>query len=101
MGVPMLQIPDVHTKRLLDLADFLENLEPEQFSMRQWGQHSEPRCICGWLLHNEGYHRMDDWAHAAAYLGLDDFTACKLFAPENEWSNDRAARALRELAVTS
>jgi len=97
----MLHVPDIHTKRLLDLADFIENLEPEQFSMRQWGQHSEPRCICGWLLHNDGYHRMDDWVHAAAYLGLDDVTASRLFSPDNDWDPHDAARALRDLAVVS
>jgi hypothetical protein len=95
----MLQVPDKHTKRLLDLADFIDNLDREQFSMRQWGQHSEPRCICGWLLHNEGYHRMDDWKHAASYLGLDDETGSKLFSPENDWDQHDAARAIRNLAV--
>jgi hypothetical protein len=95
----MLNVPDIYTKRLLDLANFIEDLEEERFSMKQWGQHSEPRCICGWLLHNEGYHRMDDWAHASAHLGLDDKTGSALFSPENDWNTVEAARALRNLAV--
>ena len=97
----MLQIPNVHAKRLLDLADFIENLDPDRFSMRQWGQHSEPRCICGWLLHNEGEERMDNWIVGAELLGLDEQTASKLFSPDNPWDNHQAAQELRRLAVVA
>lgn len=95
----MLQIPNVHAKRLLDLADFIENLDPERFSMKQWGQHSEPRCICGWLLHNESHERKDDWMHAAQHLGLDEQTGSKLFNPDSDWDTHQAAQELRRLAV--
>lgn len=96
----MLQVLDVYTKRLLDLADFIEGLDKEQFSMRQWGQLSEPRCICGWLLHREGHDRMDDWMEAAKLLGIQPELASKLFSPDMDWSVDEAASMLRELAVS-
>jgi hypothetical protein len=96
----MLMRPDVHTQRLLALADFLENLEPERFSMRQWGQLGEPRCVCGWFLHEEGdVINLDNWHEAADRLGLDHSVAGFLFSPENDWDNKQAARAVRDLAV--
>ena len=94
----MLNIPDVETKRLLDLADFIEQLPEHRFNMRQWGQLSEPRCICGWFNHNEGHPYKDDWRRAADRLGLDEHTANRLFTP-NDWDTQQAARALRSIAV--
>jgi hypothetical protein len=96
----MLQQLDVHAKRLLDLADFIEDLPEERFSMKQWGQLSEPRCICGWFMHNEAQMHLDNWKVAAERLGLDEATASKLFAPENDWNTVEAARALRHLAIS-
>jgi len=96
----MLNIPDVYTKRLLDLADFIENLDEHQFSMRQWGQLSEPRCICGWFNHNDGHQQKDDWRHAANRLGIEDALASKLFSPDMDWTTHQAASMLRELAIS-
>jgi hypothetical protein len=96
----MLQVPDIHTKRLLDLANFIEDLDEERFSMRQWGQLSEPRCICGWYAHNEGHPHKDDWRWFGDRLGLDENMTSALVSPEHEWSTVEAARALRNLAVT-
>jgi len=97
----MLQTPDVHTKRLLDLADFIEALPPEKFSMKSWGQFSEPRCICGWFLHNEGFFKKDEWQEAGDRLGLDRRVAADLFSAINDhWNTHTAAKVLRHLAIT-
>jgi hypothetical protein len=96
----MLQQPDKYTKRILDLADFIETLPPERFSMGSWGNTGEPRCICGWLLHREGFFRLDDWHEAGDRLGLDELQASKLFTSANQWNGREAARVLRHLAIT-
>jgi hypothetical protein len=95
----MLQTPDAKTKKLLELADFIENLEEDRFSMRSWGQTGEPRCICGWFLYREGYFNCADWLEAADRLGLDGKTASHLFHIQ-EWDTRQAAKVLRHLAVT-
>lgn len=98
----MLQKPDVHTKRILDLADFIEELSPERFLMSTWGMDQEPRCICGWFMHNNARMEKDDWREAARLLGLDEVTASHLFSDHRSryFDNKQAAKTLRHLAVT-
>jgi hypothetical protein len=98
----MLHRPDAHVERLLKLADFLDELEPQRFSMRQWGKTQEPRCICGWFMHNAGLNE-DSWITAGKLLGMDEDTATLFFQQplrRNEISNHDAAKALRHFAVT-
>lgn len=97
----MLQKPDVATQRILELANFLDNLEPERFSMGTWGQWQEPRCICGWYQQLHGHINKEDWRQAADGMGIPHSLAHSLFhycigsaTPHN------AARLLRHLAVT-
>jgi hypothetical protein len=98
----MLHKPDPKTEKVLKLADFIDELEPERFSMRQWGVHSEPRCICGWLMHNEGIIEKDNWQEAALILGMDENIAQRMFQQplRSDIDNHKAAKALRHYAVT-
>jgi hypothetical protein len=96
----MLQKPDVHTEKMLELATFLENLEPERFSMGSWGQWEEPRCICGWYQHLHGHIDKENWRHAADGMGLDHQKAHYLFTHGSFSTPQQAAKALRHLAVT-
>lgn len=84
-------------QRLLELASFLEELAPEKFSMGQWGAKGEPRCICGWFMHNHAL-RHDDWRQAASMMGIDEYTASKLFDGNKQIDHQEAAHELRYLA---
>lgn len=75
----MLHKPDVHTAKLLDLADFIEGLAPDKFSMGSWGEWDEPRCICGWLMQCEGHIDKTDERLGADILGLSYEVAHDLF----------------------
>lgn len=96
----MLQKPDVHTVKMLKLADFLEGLEPERFSMASWGSWEEPRCICGWYQHLHGHFNKENWKQAADGLGLAHDVAHHLFTHSFFHTPQQAAKALRHLAVT-
>lgn len=97
----MLHKPDVNVDRIMKLADFIGGLEHgSSFSMKSWGSTGEPRCICGWLSHQEGHSRYDDVSYAADLLGISFETACKLFDPKTDYTPKEAAAALRHLAVT-
>lgn len=96
----MLHKPDVNVDRIMALADFLDGLEGERFSMRQWGAGGEPRCICGWLCENDAHFRHDDVEYARRVLGISYTSACALFGPENDWTAQQAASVLRRIAVT-
>src|SRR4249920_2288876 len=97
----MLQKPDVHTSRLLETADFIEKLPDGAFNMGRFSHGGEePRCICGWVLHNNAYIDNADTQEAARLLGLDRQVAYRLFHENNNWTQKQAARALRHLAVT-
>ena len=100
----MLHIPDDHTARLLALADFLDELEPERFSLRQWGSIKEPRCICGWFMHLRGRMDKDNWQDAGELLGMSEDIAAKFFQQPlrraTDVTNYEAAKALRHYAVT-
>lgn len=100
----MLQQPDKATKRILELADFIEKLPPDQYNQSTYGTASETgRCICGWLLHNIG-HPVSDYKYAADLLGLDPYATQKLFGGNplrTRWPTTAdAAKVLRHLAVT-
>ena len=98
----MLQRPDVGVERILALADFIEGLEPDRFSMSSWGQFEEPRCICGWYQQLHGNFDKMAWGQAAEGLGLDLKTATRLFH-DPDWKKSTpkgAAKVLRHLAVT-
>jgi hypothetical protein len=96
----MLQKPDVHTAEILELADFIDGLEPEQFDMGTFGTLEEPRCICGWYQHIHGHINKSDWTAVAGKLGLNDHMAHRLFHYGSGMDNKQAARVLRHLAVT-
>ncbi len=97
----MLQKPDVHTAEILELANFIDNLEPERFDMGTWGTVEEPRCICGWYQQLHGHVNKSDWMGAGKALGLSEHTAHKLFHyGTGSMNNKEAARVLRHLAVT-
>jgi hypothetical protein len=97
----MLQKPDVHTAELLELANFIDDLEPERFDMGTFGTYEEPRCICGWYQHNHGHVNKSDWSAAGKALGLTDHVAHRLFHyGTGSMDNKQAAKVLRHLAVT-
>ncbi len=94
----MFHKPDAQTARILELANFIEGLDPKRFTMNSWGLTEEPRCICGWYQQLHGNFDKMDWKQAAAGMGLTDYEAHKLFM--NAHLNTKsAAKALRELAV--
>lgn len=95
----MLQRPDVGTEKILELATFIEGLEPGRFSMSDWGQNEEPRCICGWYQQLHGHIDKQDWMSVGDALGLDIGTSHRLF--HHGWMGQAAAvSALRHLAVS-
>jgi hypothetical protein len=96
----MLHQPDVNVDKIMKLADFLDDLSPERFSMKTFGQWEEPRCICGWLLHNEGHFRKDSIYLAADILGIKYPMARRLFGANTPYTNKEAASVLRHIAVT-
>ena len=96
----MLHKPDVNTAKILDLANFIEGLDRKQFSMHTFGTFEEPRCICGWLLHNECYMDKSDTWRAAELLGISRETANDLFCNARNYTPKQAASVLRTLAVT-
>jgi len=89
----MLKQLDKHQRRLLELAEFIDGLDPDRFSMSSWGCDQEPRCICGWYQQIHGHFAKDDWQNAAEGLGLDTDTATKLFA-SNRMTKSEAVKAL-------
>jgi len=94
----MLQKPDVSTERILELANFLNELEPERFSMNSWGQWEEPRCICGWYQQLHAHINKEDWRQAADGMGIPHGVAHTLFHDAS--TPQQAAKRLRHLAVT-
>ena len=96
----MLQKPSVGTERILALADFLDQLEPERFSMTSWGLEEEPRCICGWYQQLHGNFNKMDIAQAAESMGISLPIARKLFSSADAYTPQMAAKKLRYLAVT-
>lgn len=95
----MLQKTSKETQRLLELADFLDGLNDDQFDIGTWGGRCEPRCICGWFQHLHAFPDKDDWVNAAEMLGIDQDIAHRLFTYRT-LDRQRAVKVLRHLAVT-
>lgn len=93
----MLKPTSKEQRRLLELADFIQTLSYDQFSMGQWGGNGEPRCICGWFMHNHCLAH-DDWRTAGKMLGLTEHEASKLFKGDVTKTTETAAAELRQLA---
>ena len=98
------------TQRLLEHADFLENLDPKKYDQRDFD-----RCICGWHNWRMGRRTSSDVKAAAADFGITQEQASRLFhaeagrRPEFNWygygevvlpTPKDAARCLRHIAVT-
>jgi hypothetical protein len=96
----MLQKPDVNVSKIMELADFIDGLDSTQFSMKSFGSYLEPRCICGWLLHNECHVDKSDINLAAGILGINYEIARDLFGASPEYTPHEAASVLRHIAVT-
>jgi len=96
----MLNKPDLNVSLIMKHADFIAGLDPKRFDMSKWGVLHEPRCICGWLLHNQAIREKDSVGIAADMLGIEYMDACRLFAPEPKLTTKAAAAKLRYLAAT-
>ena len=77
----MLQKPDVHTDRILKLADHIEKLSDSDFGMRNWCT-----CIAGHAVKQSGEEKnlfnLDVRFVAANLLGLSTLEATQLFCPK-------------------
>lgn len=99
----MLQKPDVHTQRILDLADYFDGLDPTKYNQHRWQD-----CICGHAARRIGLESdfLDtDGRNAAAvrdHLGLSSNGAADLFRAYEGFNPlpKQAAKVLRHLAVT-
>ena len=99
----MLQIPDIHTKRLLELADRIERLSIGEFDMSNWC-----KCIAGHCSKMYPNGRDNERDAARELLGITHEQADQLFSPPDHrdkrevmaYTRAQAARALRHLAVT-
>lgn len=94
----MLKPTTKQQQRMFELADFIGGLTAEQFDIGRWGNAGEPRCICGWFMHNHGFAQHDDWRTAAEMLGLSEEGARHLFHGDRPRGPQQAAAELRELA---
>lgn len=111
----------MNKQKILDLADFIENLPPKQFNMAVYGVAHECgtiACIAGWAAVLEGatvdkhesFHILGEWigAHkfAAKALGINEKTSLDLFTPIDEHESlsditkEQAVKTLRKLAET-
>lgn len=75
----MLKVPDRRARNLLDLANLIEGLDPDDFNMKIWDD-----CICGHYLKSKGCYRSDMWQYAAQLLGLSTKQAFMLFRVGND-----------------
>jgi hypothetical protein len=104
----MLQTPNKHTKALLDLADYFEQLDPSDYD-----QTNYEGCICGHCNHRAGRTECD--SRARVELGLTHQQAARLFSSRGGFRTgpglfgavfsipptpQDAARCLRHIAVT-
>jgi hypothetical protein len=105
----MLRVPNKHMKALLDLADYMDRLDPGDYD-----QTAYSGCICGHCNKRAG-RQCNDHRSAAIELGLSQEQAQQLFAgcagrhAEYDWFGMRhdvlptphdAAKCLRYIAVT-
>ena len=88
----MLKAPSEKQRIILDHADYIENLDDNEFNMGNWDT-----CICGHFLRRHGYFELDDWKKAASMMGICERTASEIFTTRL-WSKHRAASRLREVA---
>lgn len=73
----MLKVPDRRARNLLDLATYVESIDPLEFSMKSW-----ECCICGHYLKDKGISDpANNWKKAADMLGIDEDAAVDLFQP--------------------
>jgi hypothetical protein len=104
----MLQVVDQRTQRLLQLADHIEDLDDDEFNMRDWC-----KCIAGHCVKYYGPPERAFMAsqeprimyEAADILGLNEREMIELFTPGLVSDGDlptpkEAAQTLRELAVS-
>src|SRR5262245_59646475 len=105
----MLQTPSTETKALLDLADYLERLDPKDYDQTQF-----TNCICG-HCNRKSYRVYSDVHAARRELGLTEDIANRLFSGSagrhsvhimglfshtHLPTNKDAAKVLRHIAVT-
>ena len=99
----MLYKPDVHTKEILDLATFIEELPEGRYHQNEFLDRDGCRCICGWINYLN-CHMPANRDAAADYLGINYEQATTLFASHvfqyGEPSTKLVARVLRHLAAT-
>ena len=99
----MLKKPEVHVEKILELANFIEALPPEQFDMGDF-----ECCIAGWALHLDGQDVLaplltgSPSTRARDLLGIDGDRASNLFFFGIHYhpTTKEAARVLRHLAIT-
>ena len=103
----MLKKPEVHVEKILELANFIEALPPEQFDMAHF-ECGTARCIAGWALHLDGQDVLaplstgSSSTRARDLLGIDGDRASDLFFSGIDYhpTTKEAARVLRHLAIT-
>jgi hypothetical protein len=105
----MLDTPNEKTNRILQLADFIENLPPENYKQSSFTS-GPAHCICGWIMERLGREDYSNVHQASDYLGLNYYQGEELFcgAPilGPNWNSTKvptnldAARVLRHLAIT-
>ena len=104
----MLQKLDARTKALLDLADVMDTLAPDEYDQLTFDNGCRGGCIAYWACRQTG---SDDFNEARHALHIDIDTAKMLFAPEagsvymmgcrlRGPTPQEAASALRHLATT-
>lgn len=89
----MLKTPDVHTARILALADHM--LTVDDYDQNEWDN-----CICGQAMRNYCIDSKDavcDFLGISYSKGLDLFQA---FHNDHKPSQVQAAKVLRHLAIT-
>jgi hypothetical protein len=91
----MLKVLDGKTKKLLDLADYIEMLDDDDFDMSSWS-----KCIAGHACRRIGSEA--GMSQGVRALGITDAEGLKLFTPTGLHSCKRmeAVRTLRNFAIT-
>ena len=94
----MLQKVSERSQKLLDLADYIEKLDDNDFDMTCWG-----KCICGHAVKREqGFVAGAGVRQGADVLGISIQEATQLFAPVGVQfiKKAEAVSVLRRFAVT-
>ena len=99
----------MNRERVLELADWIEKLPPEDFDMTTWRHGCQsPACIAGHafaLFEPKLFANTigSEYSRAKSALGLNRRRAADLFTPDglmDRTTNIQAARVLRHLAET-